>query len=157
VTVATLMQTTSPERLEAIQRYLNREGTGTGFVLTLFGFAVFAAVLLVVYELQKRSRNGDVDRPGRLFRRLVRGLGLSVPQRDLVLRIGRDLGLENPTVILLGRSIFEAHAREWLTAGTRRREDEQRIARLADVLFPSAHRAGISTAKGRPAVPDTDA
>jgi hypothetical protein len=157
VTVTTLMQTTSPERLEAIQRYLNREGTGTGFMLTLLGFAAFAAVLLALYELQKRSRNGDVDRPGRLFRRLVRGLGLSVPQRDLVLRIGRDLGLENPTVILLGRGIFEVHAREWLAAGTRRRGDEQRIARLADVLFPRAQDAGMSTAMGKPAVPAKDA
>lgn len=149
MTAAIVMQTTPPERLEAIQRYLSREGAGMGFGLALLGFAAFAGLLLTLHWLQKRARGEDVDRPGKLFRNLMRGLELPLRQRDLLLRMGRELRMENPTIMLLGRGIFEACAEEWLAqAGTRRTEDAGHVARLAEALFPGTSVRGEINQQG---------
>ena len=154
--IPTLLQLSPLERLEAVQRYLNREGTGLGLLLTLLGFVAFGVLLLFLHRLHSRARSVDVDRPRRLFRRLLPRLDLSVPQRGVLLRIAADLKLDNPTVLLLGRRVFEARAQEWLAiASSAGPQDERRIADMAAVLFPPAQGAATSTSSGEPATPAT--
>ncbi len=153
-----LLQLSPPDRLEAVQRYLNREGSVRGLVLTLLGFAAFGILVLILHRLHRRTRAGDVDRPRRLFRKLIPRLGVSVPQRGLLLRITSDLRLQNPTVLLLGRRVFEARVQEWLAvAAPSGPQIERRLADLADALFPGDHGDGTSTSSGVLSTPATDA
>jgi hypothetical protein len=155
VLLSTLTQTTSVERLEAIHRHLNREGSGQGMLLTLLGFAAFALLLLVLNRLHTRSQAADMDRPGRLFRRMAQHLNLSLPQRGLLRRIASDLGLANPTVMLLGRRVFEARVQDWLaSARAIKPDDRQRLEDLADHLFPRTQGLEArSTRSGEPPMP----
>jgi hypothetical protein len=137
VVVAWLMQTHPAERLEAIQRHLNREGSELGLLFTLLGFAGFGLLLIILHRLHVRSRSVDVDRPQALFRKLVQRLDLSVRQRGLLRRIAADLALENPSVLLLGRRVFEMRAGTWLAANPSvSPDDRRRLEDLADLLFP---------------------
>ena len=156
--IPALLQLNPPDRLEAVQRYLNREGSVHGLVLTLLGFAAFGILVLILHRLHRRTRAGDVDRPRRLFRKLIPRLGVSVPQRGLLLRIASDLRLPNPAVLLLGRRVFEARARQWLAvASARNPRLERRLADLADALFPRAYGEATSTNNGVLSTPATDA
>ena len=156
--IPVLLQLNPPDRLEAVQRYLNREGSIRGLLLTLLGFVAFAVLVLILHRLHGRTRAGDVDRPRRLFRKLIPRLKVSVPQRGLLLRMASDLELQNPTVLLLSRQVFEARAEEWQgIASARGPRLERRLADLADALYPEAYGDGTSTNHGEPSTPATDA
>jgi hypothetical protein len=138
MTVAQLLQTTPPQRLEALQERFSRGGSWEELILPLAGFATLSVVLVVFYSLQRRRQRVDIDHPQKLYRRLVQRLGLSAQQRDLLYRMASDLGLENPSVLLLGRRIFEAQARRWReTCPAGRRGDDRRFEVLASKLFPT--------------------
>ena len=153
---AVLVQTTSADRLQSIQQYLNREGSGWGALLAALGLVALILVIVLAYTLQQRARRGDVHRPRKLFRRMLRRLELAIPQRDLLQRMAADLGLENPTTLLLARSIFEKHAGDWLNAGrSAGLEDRGRIAELTGILFPSGQGTLKSTTTGQPSTSAT--
>ncbi len=151
---AALIQTTPLERLEAIQQHLNRGGSGRGLLLALLGLLLLGVVVVLLHWIQRRAQPHDIDSPARLFRQLVRRLGLSPPQRTLLRRMARDLQLPHPTVLLLGRRLFDLHSHRWLGYGDPAHADRhQHVADLASALFPPGpgnkiltpgHRAGHS-------------
>ncbi len=132
-----LMQIHNVEKLEAIQRHLNREGSEIGLFAVLAGFVAFGLLLLCVHRLYRRGPSADVDRPGRLFRKLSQAVRLSVAQRSLLLRMGRELNLANPTVLLLSRRVFDNRAADWLAAAEDA-DERRRVADLANALFSPA-------------------
>ena len=137
-----LLQATSYEKLEALRQQFNRPGKGAEFILALLAMAAVVALVLLLYSFQRRRAAVDLDDPGKLFRRLLQRLGLSVPQCDVLRRMSADLRLDHPTVLLLGEGIFRKHSRRWLENGRRARsEDDARVEELARVLF--AARAGV--------------
>lgn len=136
--VAQMLQTTPPERLEALHRQFSRGAGWDEFVLPLVGFVALVGLLAVLFQLQKRRQQVDVDNPRKLYRRLVHRLGLSAAQRDLLYRMASDLHLPNPSVLLLERRVFENQARRWREKKpATRRGDDQHIEELADKLFPA--------------------
>lgn len=138
MTMAQLLQTTPPQRLEALHERFSRGGSWDELIPPLAGFAALFVVVAVFYSLQRRRQQVDIDHPQKLYRRLVQRLDLSAAQRDLLHRMAADLGLENPSVLLLGRRIFEAQARRWRESGPPgRRHDDRRIEKLASRLFPT--------------------
>jgi hypothetical protein len=155
MTLTTLLQTTPTQRLEALQQRFSRGGTWGELVLPLVGVAALFALLSLLYSLQKRRQRADIDHPGKLYRRLVQRLGLSAPQRDLLYRMAADLRLPNPSVVLLGRRIFDTHAQRWLATGRATRPDSpQRIAELADSLFPGQPASDQGAATSAMAISD---
>jgi hypothetical protein len=71
-----------------------------------------------------------------LFLEVLRGVPLTVPQRDLLRRIARDLPLAHPTVLLLSPAIYHETANTWMSA-TRSAtpETRARLDGLAEALF----------------------
>ena len=105
--------------------------------LPLVGSVVLVGLLAVLFQLQKRRQQMDVDNPRKLYRRLVQRLGLSAAQRDLLYRMASDLHLPNPSVLILGRRVFDNQAQRWREKKrAARRGDDQHIEELADKLFP---------------------
>jgi len=134
-----LLQTTDNwERLNALQERFVRGGSWVGALLALVGLAVAIGLLVLLYLLQQKRRRGDVDNPGKLYRGLLAGLELSVPQRDFLWHLARDLQLEHPTVLLLGRGIYHTHTQRWLAIHNRP-ENVRQIEELAVKLFPGDH------------------
>ncbi len=132
-----IMQASQLDRLQSVSRYLSREGTGWELLSVMLGMLAVAALTVMLYKLDKRRRRQDLREPGKLFRRLQSQLDLPLRQRDMLRRLAADLRLENPTVLLLGRSVFESHAERWIQSHRRVREvDHENIAALAALLFP---------------------
>jgi len=123
------------ERLHALQERFARGGSWGGALLALAGLAVAIGLVVLLYLAQQKRRRGDVDNPGKLYRGLLAALELSVPQRDFLWHLARDLQLEHPTVLLLGRGIYQTHTQRWLAVHNRP-EDARRIEELAVKLFP---------------------
>ncbi|MFQ5492307.1 MAG: hypothetical protein ACE5GE_16475, partial [Phycisphaerae bacterium] len=138
------------ERLDAIQQHFQRQGAGWEVLLAVL-VAVGIVLLAILFQaIQEGRRRTDVHRPAKLFRRLLPKLGLTVPQRDLLRRMAADLRLDNATVLLLSRRIFDRQVRRWLERVPHPIPDaDARLAQLAEALYPSrpANRA-ISTTKG---------
>lgn len=136
--VAQVLQTTPPERLEALHRQFSRGAGWDELALPLVGSVVLVGLLAVLFQLQKRRQQMDVDDPRKLYRRLVQRLGLSAAQRDLLYRMASDLHLPNPSVLILGRRVFDNQAQRWREKKrAARRGDDRHIEELADKLFPA--------------------
>lgn len=143
-------------RMDAIQQHFQRTGTGTEVllgVLVAVGIVLFA---VLAQSIQKRRSKHNVDHPAKLFRRLLYKLDLTVPQRDIIRRMALDLRLENATVLLLSRRVFERYARRWLTkVGSSTSNVDHRLADLTRALYPAGVAAGVtSTIKGGSQVSD---
>ena len=131
-----LLQANPHERLEALRWQFNRPGSGAEFALALLALGSLVALILLLYSFQKRRALADIDHPGKLYRRLLQRLNLSVPQRDLLRRMSADLQLAHPAVLLLGQRIFGEHTSRWLETGRRvRSDDAARVEELAKRLF----------------------
>lgn len=159
VSPASAETTQTVSRIDAISRHFQRQGTIREILLG--GLVAVAIVLLAVLlqAIEKRRRPTDVDRPAKLFRRLLSRLNLTVPQRDILRRMASDLGLENASVLLISRRLFETQARLWLKNTPLAVPDaDGRLAELAGVLYPAKPQDGaISTNKGSPPLPDDTA
>ena len=115
----------------------------TSFGAVLWLVALLAGVLLLLYVvwlLHRWWRARQTYNPRALFNQVLRSLSrsLTVPQRDLLQRIGRELNLAHPTVLLLTRDLFITYTNRWMSA-TRRADlnTRQRLDQLAGVLFPN--------------------
>ncbi|HUU85737.1 MAG TPA: hypothetical protein VM243_19755 [Phycisphaerae bacterium] len=134
-----LLQTSSSERLEALRRQFSGGGNWSESFLTLLAFAALFALLLMIHRLQQRRQRRDINDPWKLYRQLLKHLGLSAPQREVLRRIAADLRLQHPSVLLLGRTIFNRHATRWQERARHvRRDDLRRIEEIVGKLFARA-------------------
>ncbi len=145
-----LLQMTTWDRVQAIRDRLNQGGGLGGLILAVCGIMAVFGLAALVYRLQQRRRGCDIDHPGKLYRSLLRGLGLPVPQRDLLRRITAEQRLENPTVLLLSRRVFQARAERWLAARKGRPDEARQVEELARRLFPAGYGATTSANTGKP-------
>ncbi|MCB9849825.1 MAG: hypothetical protein H6817_03895 [Phycisphaerales bacterium] len=74
--------------------------------------------------------------PRSLFLDVLREIPLTVPQRDLLRHMARELRLEHPTVLLLSPRIYHEHANAWMS-GSRNASltMRDRIDTIAQVLY----------------------
>ena len=99
------------------QAVRDRFQQGGSVTQTLLVFLALIAAVLLLYVLTLWSRK-DLPRrsnrnPRQLFLDVLSKLGLSPQQRDLITRMGADLCLKDPTVILVSRALFDKHVEEW--------------------------------------------
>jgi hypothetical protein len=133
-----LLQLTTPkERLSGIRQELT-EGSSPGDVcLVLLGIAAFIGLLFALYTLQRQRQRTQIDDSGKLFRTLLSELQLTVPQRDVLRRIARDLALTEPTVLLLAPQLYWSYAEKWLSRdGPRSNRHRTELKKAATMLFP---------------------
>lgn len=91
-----------------------RGGSWSEFGFAVLVLVVLMALLVVVHRIQQRRASDSLENdPAKLFRVMLRRLGLGVLQRDLLRRMARDLELEHPTTLLLSPTIFRRHALRW--------------------------------------------
>ncbi|MHC4065226.1 MAG: hypothetical protein ACYSUI_12125 [Planctomycetota bacterium] len=145
-----LLQITTTSRLEAIRQQFTQAKSFSEIVLPLFGIFTLLCLAAILSRLVQRRRRRELDHPGRLFRGLLRRLGLPSPQRDLLRRIAAHHRLGNPTVLLLGRQVFERHAQRWLADRNASPQQAGQIAELAQRLFPADYGTATSASAARP-------
>lgn len=107
----------APSSLRAVRDHFDRGGSP--FVLFYAGIAIVVLIGFLVLAnrfQQRRLARTPTDDPKKLLTSVVRKLGLSVVQRDLLRRIISDLQLEHPTVLLLSPILFVEHAMRWTAA-----------------------------------------
>ena len=99
---------------KAVQQHFTRGGSLAGPLYAVLAIAALAVLLWFVHHLQEKTwSDRTIDDPKKLYRSIVRRLGLTVPQRDLLYRIVRDLPLEHPTVLLMSPRSFADHTDRW--------------------------------------------
>jgi hypothetical protein len=106
----------------------NHEATGI-----LLAATAVMVVLIAAERIRHWLRAREPDRPHRLFRRLLRGLGLTARQRRLLRDMAAHLRLEHPAVLLLSPQIFAAQSAAW--AKVRGRVPTDELAAVAKQLF----------------------
>jgi len=143
-----LLQAIGPQdRLHGIHNRFVDGGSSPGDVaLVLLSAAAFVAFLYVLYRLQRKLSRKEIDNSGKLFRTLLLDLGLSPADRSLLMAVARDRKLAEPSILLLGPSLFWHHVRPWSEAQPdRRRPPSASVERLATRLFgrpAEQHEAG---------------
>lgn len=152
---ALLLQITTWDRIQSIRQEFMRGGSFGEVILAVLAIVVLLCVVALVYRLQQRGQGRELDNAEKLYRSLLQRLELSVPQRDLLRRIAAAQHLENPTVLLLGRRIFEQYAQQALAARTADADGTSRIEELADRLFPAGYRTPTSASAARPPTSET--
>lgn len=139
-----LLQIITPkDRLTGIRQELS-DGSSPGEVfLVLLGLAAFIGLLYALYVLQRRRRRREIDDSGKLFRALLAELQLTVPQRDVLRRVARDLAVPEPTVLLLAPQLYWAYGEKWLRQDAAGNEHHRvELERAAQWLFPTRPAAG---------------
>lgn len=119
-----LLQSQDPvlsEKLRQLGEPIRTTGSLPKVALIMAGLI---AVLIVAYylgKLQEILRRPIVvqDAPFDLFVDLLRRLRLSGAQRRLMRRLARDLGLKNPSAILISEALFDQRLAEWHKAQSR--------------------------------------
>ncbi len=124
------------DRIHGIRDRFSTGGSTQGFILVLLAMAGLFVLLYALARMLRRLRRRQTDNPRKLFHEVIRHLPLTIPQRELLRRIARDLGLEHPTVILLSPQIFHTHANQWMAA-TRNANatTRERLTALAQTLY----------------------
>ena len=96
-------------------------------------------LLLILYAARALNQWWQVRQtynPRGLFREILESLSLTRPNSRLLRRIGRELHLPHPTVILLSRGLFITYTNRWMsTTGQADFDTRQRLHELAAVLF----------------------
>ena len=152
---AVLLQITTWDRVQSIRQELIRGGSFGEVILAVFAIVVLLCVVALVFRFQQRRQGRELNNAEKLYRSLLNRLGLSVRQRDLLRRIASEQHLDNPTVLLLGRRVFERHARRGLATGNASPDETRRIEELADRLFPAGYGRRTSASAGRPPTSET--
>ena len=137
--IATVNIAAPLERVHGIRDRFAAGGSTADVMQVLVLLAVGLLVLYLVTALWQHHRRRQINNPRKLFGEVLRQLPLSVPQRDLLRRISRELGLDHPAVLVLSPQIFHSYSNHWMSASrsanpvTRERLDE-----LVQALFPRA-------------------
>lgn len=133
----------NPEMLGWISAIGDRFGhdvTAAKVVATLGVLAAIPLVAWLLYALQRKWAAKDVNKPLTLFRRLLHRLLVDKTHRRMAWRMGRDLKLDNPAILLVSASLFNRHATRWARLLQRRHKpaaDEDTLRGLAGALFDS--------------------
>jgi len=147
-----LLQLTTWDRVQVIRQEFNRDCGVEDLIVPIAGLCVVAGLVVVLSRMQQNRRRADVDRPGKLFKRMLERLGLSRAQRGLLRRMAARRYPANPTVVLVGRRIFDRHAQRWLVD---RPNDAHRVRELGRRLFPGGYGTATSATASRPATPES--
>jgi len=97
--------------------------------------AVAGVCLLIVglaYCLSRRQAAGldRADDPQGLFRSALERLGLTADEQVFLSNVARSEGLEQPTAMLLSRTLYDRHVDAWLDLRHRTHLDDQTRARI---------------------------
>lgn len=101
------------DRMQAIRDHFTASGrwAATGAVLLVLAGCLLA--LALVHHLRTAAERREPDNPVRLFRTLLRSLGLTSRQCRILKAMAGDLKLQHPTVILLSPRLFAEQATAW--------------------------------------------
>ena len=101
---------------KAFQQYLESRNLWTSVAWNIGIGVGFVVMLVIIYRVQlRRSQPRHHDNPMRLFRSVLRKLGLTLRQRELLMQVARDVKVPHPTVMLLSPALFNEHAGRWLS------------------------------------------
>jgi hypothetical protein len=124
------------ERLIGIRDRFAEGGRWTEVAAVFLLLLSCTLVLSLISRRQHRSERPEPERPTRLFRQLLRQLGLTPREQRLLRRMAADLRLAQPTMILLSPKLFSEQAAAWSKSHTNTPTDE--IDAIARRLFSSA-------------------
>jgi hypothetical protein len=92
-------------------------GGSTGGFLIIVGILALVFLLLVlIATVARRWRRRKVYNPKALFHEILHAVELTVPQRDLLRRIVRDLRMTHPAVLLISRQLYYENTNAWMAA-----------------------------------------
>jgi len=131
--------------LSPIQRGVRDYFTRGGSVVTIAVVLSFCVLMVgIVYVLTRRLavRSGAAPSAKQLFRSGLDHVALTPPQRTMLIAVAAAERIDNPTVLLLSRPIFDHHVDKWLALKDRPQIDDKtrsiiRTAReLRAALYP---------------------
>lgn len=109
--IALLLQTP----LDAVHERFARGGSVQDFLLVLLAITAGLGLLAFLNRLQRPAESKPAENnPQRLFLDLLLHLQLGVVQRDLMLRMARDLRIEHPATLLMSATLFRQNVNKWL-------------------------------------------
>jgi hypothetical protein len=128
----------SPQ-FEAWQRAVRNQfqygGSWTSAFLVLLSLAALVLLVGWLSRIQERlQRKTEIapqySDPQRLYMHLLSNLGLSVPQRQLLESVARDLRLPHPTALLVSETLYDQCVEQWTRrAGSAAAEADRAITR----------------------------
>lgn len=126
------------ERIHGIRDRFSEGGSAEGFIIVILAIGALFVALYIVASVIRRMRRRQTNSPRMLFQEVLRQLPLTIPQRELLRRIARDLALEHPAIILLSPQIFREHANRWMAASRNANNaTRDRLLTLSGALFDS--------------------
>jgi hypothetical protein len=127
--------------IDGVRERFTEGGSYTELMLALVVIAAFFVLSAVIQRVQQRGwrHRANAD-PYGLFRKTIRHLRLPVIERDVLMRMSRDLNLHDPTTLLLSPRLFRDRSAEWLTgnSGDLGDRDQQVLRNLTTSLFGEA-------------------
>jgi hypothetical protein len=138
-------------QFEAWQRAVRDQfqygGSWISGILVLLSLAAIVILAGWLSRVQNRLQQGTENAPRnsdpqRLYAHLLSNLGLSVPQRQLLESVARDLRLPHPTALLVSETLYDQCVEQWTrrtgdaTAETDRATTLQIFTQTRNRLFP---------------------
>jgi hypothetical protein len=124
--------------IDAVHERFARGGSVSHFLIVL-GLLLAGMIALIAVNRWQKSREDEVaeDSPKKLYRDLLRELGVGVVRRDIMLRMARELRVDHPATLLMGPRVFRNHARKWLRNRDNASDDnaERELNGLCQDLF----------------------
>jgi len=135
----TVVAITPYERFMAVKDRFSTGGSTGKFVFVVGLLLLMVLLLALISTLLRRWQKRKVYNPKRLFLDVLRTTPLTVPQRDLVRRIARDLRLPHPAILLLSPRIFTENANAWMSASRNANtHTRDKLSALATSIFGTA-------------------
>ena len=130
-----------------VQQHFTRGGSLAGPLYAILAMAALAVLLWFVHQVQQQTwTDRTIDDSKKLFRSIVRRLKLTVPQRDLLYRMTRDLPIEHPTLLLISPRAFADYTDRW-TAKMRRAEANSDVHAEIDSICRTLFDVSIDAAQ----------
>lgn len=140
----------------AVRNQFQYGGSWTSVFLVLLSLAALVMLVGWLTRIQNRLQQGAENAPRnsdpqRLYAHLLCNLGLSVPQRQLLESVARDLRLPHPTTLLVSATLFDQCVEQWTRrAGgaaveADRAKTLQIVIRTRNRLFPEGTGMVFST------------
>lgn len=107
----------------AVRDYIHEGGTAAGVAWLMLVLALIIVVAYFATRPKDRALDGAIRPcPQRFFRTLLARLGLTAPQRRVLISVAADLRLINPAAMLLAPTLFDRYTEQW-----RSRRDSQAV------------------------------
>ena len=98
----------------AVRDHFTRGGSIVQVLVVILAVAaVFVLAVLLANRQRSSGRADNPNDPQRLFRQLLGRLELPTPHRKLLIALANNLRLENPTVLLLSRAVYDRAVEQW--------------------------------------------